>query len=403
MRARSRFRNPPFFRRLLPLVALFGLVAPLANAAWLEGNEPAAAERVAQPRYTPTPWIEDRWLRPTPPPIRYYDDDASARAVRNFLASASLGGAQGWGALTIYPVTVSSGTPSASMRSLDASLRSGALRVYEQGSGSVPSVLVENVGSAPVFLMAGEIVLGGKQDRVIREDMIIPPRSGPMDVPVYCVEQGRWTSGVSFKSAPEAMADGELRAQASAGAGQDAIWSHVARKSAAAGVSSSTSAYREYEQSPEVSRRLDEYVTRCPRPSVWRGRVVGAVFVADGQVLGVDLFSDPALLSALWPKLVRSYAGQVYDGRNGTYGSRGGDSAARAALSALQAAWPQSNGWAGGGVRLSLSVSGMQASAVAVGGAVAHVGALSGYSVQSPPPPPIDDPYPRPWYPRPDE
>ena len=59
----------------------------------------------------------------------------------------------------------------------------------------VPDVVVDNRGKSHVLLLAGEILVGGKQNRVLREDILLPPLSGARPIGVYCVEQGRWNEG----------------------------------------------------------------------------------------------------------------------------------------------------------------------------------------------------------------
>ena len=54
-------------------------------------------------------------------------------------------------------------------------------------------VLVNN-SKRPLLLLAGEIVTGGKQDRVIGKDRIVPAESDPVDLSVFCVEPGRWVA-----------------------------------------------------------------------------------------------------------------------------------------------------------------------------------------------------------------
>ena len=372
----------------LGFVATVFLAVPV-RAAWLESGQ--GSSTTAPP---PT-----RWIPPTPFPYPTYIPDTTdrgARAIREFLGGSSLGSSYGWGGLTIVPILASSSSPSPSLTSLESALRRGDLIVREYGGGSVPTVEMENRSGTPVFLLAGEIVLGGKQDRVIREDTVIGGHS-VVQVAVYCVEQGRWASSAkSFESAPHAIADRDLRSKASAGAGQDEIWSHVAKESEARGVRSPTTSYGDIVASPEMSRQLDEYVSRCPRPSPWRGRAVGAVFLSGGEVLGVDLFGDPGLLSALWPKLVRSYASQAM--RDG-YGRHISDSGASAVLEALRGSWPTWDGSAGAAPRHRLSVGGYDAWAVTWGERVVHVSALPGYRDYVEPPPPYDRyPYPVPYY-----
>ena len=366
-------------------------LAGAAEAAWIEVG-PTPAPRVwSPPPPTPHPYpTPDPYPYPTPPPPPI---DSHGRVVRDFLGGLSLGTPYGWEGLTIVPVHASSTPRGSTMRTLEQAMRGGYFHVREYGSGSVPTIEVENRSATPVFLLAGEIILGGKQDRVIRDDTVIGPYSGPVQVPVYCVEQGRWAPSASrFEAAPHAIADRDLRSKAAAGAGQDEIWSHVARKSESAGVRSPTSSYGDVVANPEVSRRLDEYVARCPLPS--RRRTVGAVFLSGGEVLGVDLFGDPSLMSALWPKLVRSYAAQAMGYGRVRHHEAG---SASAALAALRGAWPSFAGWAGSAPRLSLSVPGFDASAVAYDGGVVHVVSLPGHRYYEPPPPPPPpyDPYER--------
>ena len=66
-----------------------------------------------------------------------------------------------------------------------------------------------------MFLLAGEVILGGKQDRIIGQNTIIAANT-TQSVPVFCVEHGRWTeqeSGTVFHSA-HALAHGRLRGKA---------------------------------------------------------------------------------------------------------------------------------------------------------------------------------------------
>ena len=92
----------------------------------------------------------------------------------------------------------------------DEGLRSGDVIVTESGSvqplmrrrritpsaedgAQVNQLVLVNNSKRPLILLAGEIVTGGKQDRVIGKDRIIPAESDPVDLGVFCVEPGRWT------------------------------------------------------------------------------------------------------------------------------------------------------------------------------------------------------------------
>ena len=76
-------------------------------------------------------------------------------------------------------------------------------------------VLVNN-SKRPLLLLAGEIVTGGKQDRVIGKDRIVPAESDPMDLSVFCVEPGRWVATSEHFGASEALYGGARRNSAKA-------------------------------------------------------------------------------------------------------------------------------------------------------------------------------------------
>jgi hypothetical protein len=115
------------------------------------------------------------------------------------------------GNLTVFPVVVSSSRDTRDFLTLDEGLRSGEVVVTESGSvrplirrgdrgtpvhegAQVNQLVLVNNSKRPLLLLAGEIVTGGKQDRVIGKDRIVPAESEPVDLSVFCVEPGRWVA-----------------------------------------------------------------------------------------------------------------------------------------------------------------------------------------------------------------
>ena len=91
---------------------------------------------------------------------------------------------------------------------LQEALAKGTVKVHE--TGSVNELTVENVGNDEVFVQAGDIVKGGRQDRVLSVDLLLPPRSGQVSIAAFCVEHGRWSGrgkedARQFASAVDAM------------------------------------------------------------------------------------------------------------------------------------------------------------------------------------------------------
>jgi hypothetical protein len=59
-------------------------------------------------------------------------------------------------------------------------------------AGDQFTLLIENNGPLDLFIHIGDLVKGGRQDRTIGVDFIVPSKSGRLPIPVFCVEQARW-------------------------------------------------------------------------------------------------------------------------------------------------------------------------------------------------------------------
>ncbi len=188
-------------------------------------------------------------------------------------------------------------------------IRRGDLHIREKGAGEVARILVWNEGRRPVFIMAGEIILGGRQNRIVRHDVLIPGRSRTIEIDVYCGEQDRWQEGKrSFKSSKSLTAP-SLRRMAAGAASQDSIWREIDTQLERAEVRSPTRNYEALYRDRQVQRHLDRCVKYFDR--VLPAETVGAAVFHGRRVLGIEIFSDPDLFEALWPKICRSYAAEV--------------------------------------------------------------------------------------------
>src|SRR6202790_4254753 len=176
------------------------------------------------------------------------------------------------GNLTVFPVVASKSYDTVEFLTLDEGLRSGDVVVTEAGQArglirhrprdpaimhpirgaEVNRLVLVNNSKRPLLLLAGEIVTGGKQDRVIGKDRIVPPESDPVDLSVFCVEPGRWVatsehfgaSGAMYGKAvggpinhvqpPMAMmAQPSVRAKAMGDKNQQEVWDEVGKQKAA--------------------------------------------------------------------------------------------------------------------------------------------------------------------------
>jgi hypothetical protein len=244
------------------------------------------------------------------------------------------------GNLTVFPVVTASSHDTHEFLTLDEGLRSGEVLVTESGSlrplmrrppGFLPQrgaqvnqlVLVNN-SKRPLILLAGEIVTGGKQDRVIGKDRIVPSESDPIDLGVFCVEPGRWTGASSaFDGKLAPMAQPAVRAKAMAEKDQQQVWDEVgrARRAMSQAVPSpaiaATTSYAKVVENVEVQRKLDEVAAPIEQnyQSLIRqlrdNHAVGVVVAVNGQIVWADIFASTELLEKYWPKLIRSYASEA--------------------------------------------------------------------------------------------
>ena len=150
------------------------------------------------------------------------------------------------GNLTIFPVVGGADYDTSRFLTLDEGVHAGSVIVAEQGelrglvrrggpvsrhSGAeVNQLILVNNSDRPLLLLAGEIVTGGKQDRVIGADRLVPPKSDPIDLSVFCVEPGRWVGqSAQFGSMKSQMAQPSVRSPAMAAKDQHEVWNQVAQ------------------------------------------------------------------------------------------------------------------------------------------------------------------------------
>lgn len=194
---------------------------------------------------------------------------------------------------------------------LEEGLRTGKVRVSEQRQASVDQLRVENSAQVACFLQAGDVVKGGKQDRVITADTLLPPRTGAT-IKAFCVESGRWTGGGAFGSST-GLAGAKLRDVLQGDADQGKVWEAVKEmkdalvKTNALGASRSTS-LNEQVLNAQVQKRLAAFQRALGGAIDKNERAVGLVAAVNGKPRTSDVYADPALFRKLYPRLLASAA-----------------------------------------------------------------------------------------------
>jgi hypothetical protein len=244
------------------------------------------------------------------------------------------------GNLTIFPVVASATHDTSEFITLDEGIRSGEVVITEGGRTTglirgpsphlpaggprVNTLVLVNNSKRPLILLAGEIVNGGKQDRVVAKDRVIPAESDPIDLGVFCVEPGRWTeTSAQFSSMKSQMAQPSVRYKAMVKQNQQEVWDSVGVANGAiagAVLGSSAAAPSSYAKTfgnDKVSRLVEEQA--APVEESYRSLIkqlrdqhaVGVVVAVGGCLIWADLFASTPLLEKYWPKLARSYAAEA--------------------------------------------------------------------------------------------
>jgi hypothetical protein len=274
------------------------------------------------------------------------------------------------GALAIAWLHHAAAAPPLDVATLDEAHAAGLLVVTERAQATVPDLIVDNRGKRPVLLLAGEILLGGKQNRVLAEDVLLPPRSGPRSIGVYCVEAGRWSGGSARFESKGAFAPSRLRSEVLDRADQQRVWGAVRGYAAQAAAPSPTQNFLAVVEQPEVKehvRRVEEDLDRPPAGAV------GAAVFAGTRLAGLDVFQNASLFARLWPKLLRAHAVEVYRAAERGTDVKDRDTRLRAVLGVMQRARGQSRRNVGDGTIFDFRLSDLRGSALVVADQVLHV------------------------------
>jgi ARG and Rhodanese-Phosphatase-superfamily-associated Protein domain len=241
--------------------------------------------------------------------------------------------------LSIYPVVSGLRVDTSRFLTLDEGLAKGDVRIAERGElqnalyrrrashdwppmeerpqyqgASVNELMLLNMSDRPLLLLAGEVVSGGKQNRIIGADVIVPPKSEPLPLSVFCVEHGRWSSSPGGFGGAGMIAHPDIRREAQVNKSQSGVWDSVARSAEVVAAPSPTSSYLESVSSPQAKRTLDEAAAsideryeRELRARVGGSGAVGVVVAINGELVWSDIFPSADFFRRYWPKLLRSY------------------------------------------------------------------------------------------------
>ncbi len=238
--------------------------------------------------------------------------------IKDYLEQLKVGRKQFYKNLAIYPLlsTYASGLE---YLLLDEALRQDLMEVAEVSShGSVPELKVVNKSPRMILILDGEELVGAKQNRIVNTTILVQGNA-TIVIPVSCVEHGRWSYDSPKFHSQERMMSSNLRAMKSEQVNfsvrssgeyrsdQGAIWDGIAEKAERMGAPSPTGAMAEIYDKERPS--IEEYV----KPFHLIDSQVGAIFMINGKVAGLDAFGKPGTFSEVFKKLLESYALDAID------------------------------------------------------------------------------------------
>jgi len=260
------------------------------------------------------------------------------------------------GDLTIFPLVSAKVHDTSDFITLDEGIRSGEVVVTEVGNlhsamrrrppyqvrpysgAEVNRLVLVNNSKHPLILLAGEVVTGGKQDRVVGKDRIVPAESDPVDLSVFCVEHGRWTeTSAKFDTHASVMLQPSVRGKAMAEKDQQKVWDEVGKSRASMSAAvvaappaaggggsggnayairelDSTTSYAKARENKAVQEQVESIVEPMQKSyesvikQLRNQNAVGVVVAVKGHIVWADMFASSALLAKYWPKLLDSYA-----------------------------------------------------------------------------------------------
>ena len=217
--------------------------------------------------------------------------------------------------LTAWFVSVPPGKEIPDYTVLEEAMEKQAGLLHE--TGDVNELLIENPTDHDLFIQAGDIVKGGRQDRTLGVDFIVPAKSGKVPIPVFCVEAARWhkrrsESDAHFSKSSDYASSKKLRAALRTSTSQSEVWASVEEEQAklsesiglcAKSTMSPSSLQLSYEMK-ETTAAVGEYLKGLE--SAPSDKSVGVVWAINGKLSHADIYGSSELFRKVWRKLLRA-------------------------------------------------------------------------------------------------
>ncbi|MFO0810683.1 MAG: DUF6569 family protein [Gemmataceae bacterium] len=221
--------------------------------------------------------------------------------------------------LTVFILNGPDALPDKPFLTLQEAIEQKKAVVHE--TSQVNQLAIENISEVEVFVMAGDIVKGGKQDRTFAFDTILPPKSGKVPVSSFCVEAGRWRGRGSEVTAMFSLSDNQvvgnaLKLAVNGEQSQGRVWDEVKKAQDNIGRNvgkpvanaASPSSLQLALEDKDLAAKLTAYEKTLADVLKDKPDAIGFAYAVNGKLQSADVYGSGALFRKFWPKLVRSAA-----------------------------------------------------------------------------------------------
>lgn len=198
--------------------------------------------------------------------------------------------------------------------SLSQAIHQGLATVSERGTASTENVhwlRINNHSGKSVFISSGEVIAGGRQDRIVAADTILSPSVKDQYIPVMCVEENRW-SEKEKKFVYSNFANPRLRKVLDESKNQALIWKEIGNQLGHGNIKNKTLAYLSHNQEKKLMQVNDEYFRYFQEK--FRNAdstILGFVCVSGDKVIGTDIFANTGIFYSQLEPLLKGYTDEA--------------------------------------------------------------------------------------------